>query len=237
MFRWYVNGHFEGVFVMHFDDFLYAGTENFKKIVITKIQGKFKVGKHMEGNFRSVGLDITQTEEGVIAEQNNYISSIQPIPISLKCKSEKHAELNQEEISELRAVIGQLNWLSTSTRPDISFDLLELSMTIKHPLAEDLIRANKLIHLLKADASRILFPVLGAVEELQIDVYCDASWGNLSNGSSTEGYVILLSGPSKRCCPISWSSNKIHREVQSTLSAETLSTYDAVDEAIYIGIC
>ena len=63
---------------------LYAGTENFKKIVITKIQGKFKGGKHMEGTFRYVGLDITQTEEGVIAEQNNYISSIQPIPISLK---------------------------------------------------------------------------------------------------------------------------------------------------------
>ena len=42
-----------------------------------------------------------------------------------------------------------------------------------------------------------LFPVLGAVEELQIGVYCDASWGNLSDGSSAEGYVILLSGPSK----------------------------------------
>ena len=69
----------------------------------------------MEGNFRYVCLDITQTEQGVIAEQNNYISSIQLIPISLKGKSEKYAELNQEEISELRAVIGQLNWLSTST--------------------------------------------------------------------------------------------------------------------------
>ena len=171
---------------------MYAGTENFKKIVITKIQGKFKGGKHMEGNFRYVGLDITQTEESVIAEQNNYISSIQPIPISLKRKSEKHAKLNQEEISELRAVIGQLNWLSTSTRPDISFDVLELSMAIKHPLAEDLVRANKLIHMLEADASIILFPVLGAVEELQIDVYCDASWGNFSDGSSAEGHVILL---------------------------------------------
>ena len=76
LFRWYVNGHLEGVFVMHVDDFLYAGTENFKKTVITKIQGKFKVGKHIEGNFRNVGLEITQTEEGVIGEQTNYINSI-----------------------------------------------------------------------------------------------------------------------------------------------------------------
>ena len=41
----------------------------------------------MEGNFRHVGLDITQTKEGVIAEQNNHINNIQPIPISLKLKS------------------------------------------------------------------------------------------------------------------------------------------------------
>ena len=87
--------------------------------------------------------------------------------------------------------------MSTSTRPDISFDVLELSMAIKHPLVEDLIRANKLIDMLKANASRILFLVLSAAEELQVDVYCDASWGNLSDGSSAEGYIILLSGPSK----------------------------------------
>ena len=52
LFRWYANGHLESVFVMHVEDFLYAGTENFKKTVITKIQEKFKVGKHMEGNIR-----------------------------------------------------------------------------------------------------------------------------------------------------------------------------------------
>ena len=52
----------------------------------------------------------------------------------------------------------------------------------------------------------------------------------IHNGSSVEGYVILLSGLIKGCCPIAWSSNEIHRKVQSTLS-----TYDAVDEAIYIG--
>ena len=70
-------------------------------------------------------------------------------------------------------------------------------MAIKHPLVENLIRANSVIHMLKADASRILLPVLGAAEELQIDIYRDASWGNLSDGSSAEGYVILLSCPSK----------------------------------------
>ena len=129
MFRWYNQGHLEGLFIMHVDDFLYSRTEYLKKTIV-KIQEKFKVGKHMEGNFKYVGFDIIQTEEGIISEQNNYINSIQPIPISPKRKSEKYAELNQEEISELRAVIGQLSWVATSTIPDISFDVLELSTSI-----------------------------------------------------------------------------------------------------------
>ena len=36
LFRWYVNGHLEGVFVMHVDDFLYAGTENFNNYQNTR---------------------------------------------------------------------------------------------------------------------------------------------------------------------------------------------------------
>ena len=40
MFRWYNQGHLEGLFIMHVDDFLYSGTENFKKTIINKIQKK-----------------------------------------------------------------------------------------------------------------------------------------------------------------------------------------------------
>ena len=107
-------------------------------------------------------------------------------------------------------------------------------MAIKHPLVEDLIRANKLVHMLKADANRILFLVLGTVEELQIDVTV-MHLGETLVMHPVQKAILLLSGPSKRCCPISWSSNKIHRKVQGTLSAGTLSTYDAVDEAVYTG--
>ena len=89
--------------------------------------------------------------------------------------------------------------------------------------------------MLKSCPCRILFPVLGEVQSIQINVYCDASWGNLSDRSSAEGYIILLCSQNEKCSPISWSSNKIHRKVQSMLCAKTLATYAVVDEAIYIG--
>ena len=90
-------------------------------------------------------------------------------------------------------------------------------MAIKHPLVEHIIKANKLIQMLKSYPRRILFPVLGDVQSIQINIYCDSSWENLSDGSSAEGYIILLSSQNEKCSPMSWSSNKIHRKVQSTL--------------------
>ena len=40
----------------------------------------------MEGNIRYVALDITQTEEGVLAEQNNYITFSRIITNTLQGK-------------------------------------------------------------------------------------------------------------------------------------------------------
>ena len=49
MFRRYANSNLESLFVMCVDEFLYARTENFKKIIITKIQENFKVGIKAHG--------------------------------------------------------------------------------------------------------------------------------------------------------------------------------------------
>ena len=79
--------------------------------------------------------------------------------------------------------------------------------------------------------------VQGSVSELKIYVYCDASYANLPDGfSSAGGHFIFLMGADKQCCPLTWSAHKIKRVVKSTLSAETLSMVDSLDEAIYLGI-
>ena len=66
-------------------------------------------------------------------------------------------------------------------------------------------------------------------------VYSDASWGNLPDSvSSAQGHVVFLCGKEGKCCPLSWTANKIKRKVSSTLGAETLALHDACDEAIYL---
>ena len=236
LFRWYNNGKLEGIFVMHVDDFLFAGTEDFNKNVIEPIASKYKVGKRMIDNFRYLGLSVTQDGSSVKVNQNDYGAEMEEIPVSSSRKSDRTSPLNKQEIHSLRATAGQLNWLATQTRPDLSYEALELNMSKQHPTVDQLLRANKAVRKAKRAQMDTCFPKLGSFNEWRMDVFCDASWGNLPDSvSSAQGHVIFLTGHQQKSCPLSWTSNKIKRKVNSTLAAETLSMHDALDEAIYLG--
>ena len=53
--------------------------------------------------------------------------------------------LNEEEASEIRASIGKLRWLADQTRPDIAYDLLELSIGGHKPTMEMISKINKTV--------------------------------------------------------------------------------------------
>ena len=80
---------------------------------------------------------------------------------------------------------------------------------------------------MKADQkSGIFFPEIGDFEGLKFDVYCDTAHANFPDGSlSCQEHIILLSG-SERYCPLTWSSHKTRRVVQSSLSAEALASLE-----------
>ena len=236
LFRWYNQGKLEGVFVMHVDDFLFAGTEAFSKSVIEVLVSKYKVGKRQITSFRYVGLDVTQDEGQILVNQDNYAGEIAEIPVTANRKSDKSSPLNKQEMETLRATAGQLNWIATQTRPDLSYEALELNMTKNNATVEQLVRANKAIRHAKSTKGDISFPKLGEFSSWKMDVFCDASWGNLPDGvSSAQGHVIFLTGENHKSCPLAWTSNKIKRKVSSTLAAETLAMEAALDEAVYLG--
>ena len=67
LFRWYnKKGQLEGLILLHVDDFLLAGSDNFA------VFGKRKVT-----NFRYVGLDIEETAEGIVVRQEHYIDELE----------------------------------------------------------------------------------------------------------------------------------------------------------------
>lgn len=235
MFYWYHNGKFSGLFLMHVDDFIWGGNEEFESHVINKIKSKFEIGNQGCGIFKYIGLDIKQANSCITVDQKAYLDSIRPVNISCKRSSQKADNINKEEFESLRSLIGQLNWLSTNTRPDISYDVLELSSSMKDPTVDNVIKGNKVLKKLKMDECSVRFPCLGDPTKLKLVIFSDASHGNLPDGySSAGGFVIFLVGEDCKCCPLAWESKKIRRVVKSTLAAETLALVEAVDMGYYL---
>ena len=111
--------------------------------------------------------------------------------------------------------------MAQGTRPDLAYEVVELSSKFDKAVVSGLIRANKNLLKLKQLKSFIRFPNLEPSKDWKIVVFSDASHTNIDSVSSLE-HIVLIAGCKKRSAPIAWSSSKIKRVVRSTLAAETL---------------
>ena len=96
-------------------------------MVIEKLKEKFLIGSEESINFTYIGLRIQSYKDGWTIDQNQYITGLDKIPINKKRASEKKEALDDKEKKEYRALVGQLNWVSRHTRPDIEFETCVLS--------------------------------------------------------------------------------------------------------------
>jgi len=70
--------------------------------------------------------------------------------------------------------------------------------------------------------------------EKVIEVYADASFGNVEGTKTQLGFVVCLTDERGGRVPIMWKSKVARRVVGSTLAAETLSIVEGVEWAEYV---
>ena len=100
--------------------------------------------------------------------------------------------ISATEVTETRKLIGQLNWIATQTRPDLSYDISELSSMLKQKNVECLKQTNRVVKKAKKEKSQIDIPDLRNLEQLKIVAYNDASFSNLPDRGSQGGYILFL---------------------------------------------
>ena len=234
LFYWHSNGKLSGIICVYVDDFFWAGTNDFKICVIDKLCDLFLIGSSATQSFTYIGLNLSAEPKGIFIDQHKYASCLEPVKISRQRASLKNSDLTDAEKTDFRCLLGQLNWLSTQTRPDLAFDVCELSSSFKKATVEDLLRLNKLVLRAKGDILKILFPKMSCVQSCSIMCYSDASFANLPDGGSQGGFIIFLMSSDCILCPIYWQSRKVRRVVKSTLAAETLALLDAAEAGVFI---
>ena len=224
----------EGLMTVHVDDFIYAGTNKFESAIDGGILQSVEVKNHDTNSFSYLGLQVEQdpnTHE-ITVSQSKYVHGIKSIPVSNHRRSQKSYALNHSEYSQLRSGVGQLNWLSGQTRPDLSFSACQLSNNLKDPNVADLLFYNKIVKNLQQEESLPLCfrPIPNILHGFKLITYSDAAYCNLVNSGSQCGFIVFISDMDEKIKnPVTWKSVKLERKCCSTLAAESLALAKAVD--------
>lgn len=228
------EGSLRGVIVSHIDDFLHGGDEFFETEVITPLVRRFTAGKAEIESFTYVGFQVSQTKDGITVDQSQYINNIDEDDWQPIRGRDKASILTDTEQTQYRSLIGTINWCVRGTRPDLAFELMELSTKMRTATVGDWHQARKCIKKLKSGCSKVFYPKLAPMEAIKLEVYTDASFANMQDGvSSAMGYTIFATDD-KGAASLGWRAGKIKRVVKSTLAAEALALSDGLSEAMYI---
>ena len=138
--------------------------------------------------------------------------------------------INEAERSQLRSAAGQLLWAATQSRPDIAYGTCIASNSYASGTIKDLKLVNKTIVFMQKNPLSIRFPSLDLQHTTMVG-FSDASFGNLADGSSQGGHLVLMVDRSGQCCPLTWQSRKIKKVCKSTLAAESWALVEGLESA------
>ena len=226
------NGLLEGILLSHVDDFLIAGNNMFLKQIRLDLENRFDFGKYQDEVFTFTGVNIQQKKNEIEIDQKEYARSIDEIVYYKK----NTGEVTPEEHKEYRGIVGKLLWLSELTRPDISYEVREVSTKNNNPTYNDINRVNKIVRKVKEDEKDIKFKYIGPLEDLEMISYSDASHTNTENKTkAVAGRVILLKGKSKdKYAMLHYKSATVKKVCKSIKSVETRALEMAMENAIAV---
>eukprot|EP00435_Cladocopium_sp_Y103_P007616 s5467_g2.t1 len=224
-----------GILGVHVDDGLGGGDHVYQQ-AIKRLEQRFPFGSQRQGSFTFTGINLVQDHNGDITlNQREYINDIPPINVPRERRKTLEAKVTNQELQDLRGLIGSLQYAASNTRPDLSCRLSLLQARITCATVSDLLQGNRLL----ADAKRtsdtnIRIQSLEP-QKVRFMSFSDAAFATREKAHSQKGCLILATTDEiseTRSAPVSpliWFSKKINRVVSSTLASETFALSGALD--------
>ena len=226
--------------LVHVDDTIVAADElSLVREVKMDIGRCFKVRDLGEARV-FLGMHINRDDTGGISlSQQNYVDQLlqrhhmegakfrsTPLPAGYKSSIEDDSAL-LPNATEFRSLVGGLNYLATSTRPDIAYALSVLSRFMSAPTKGIMTQALGVLRYVAGTRSMGIH--FGSCGDVAIKGYSDSDWaGDPITRRSTTGYLFSLNGGA-----ISWSSKLQRTVAASSVEAEYQATAAAVREALW----
>ena len=222
-----------GVLAAHVDDFVFCGDEYFHMTILPKIRSTFHIGTEEEQRFKYLGLSISEVPRGIELNLEDYCLGIKEMETA-SLGLDRQRLLNSHEISTLKQLVGQINWVSTQCRPDVSYDNCILGTRASKATVADVHYANKVVRKIRGQSLSLTFPSQMDLSTVRLVSFCDASFANLHDLSSQGGFLIFMVDRQGFYSLVCWQSKKVKRKVNSSLGAECLEACEAASTCILI---
>ncbi len=228
------------IVAIHVDDIILAGkTDEEIAKVKESIAERFQA-KDMGELKYILGLQVIHENGKIWIGQPTYTESIlkkfgmencktleTPVdPSSKLVKATEDSELFNKE--EYQSAVGSLLYLSSATRPDITFAVNNVAKFSANPTKEHWTAVKRIFRYLRGTVNYgLLYTENGSPDCVG---FSDADWaGDLNDRKSTSGYTFLMNGAA-----VSWRSKKQTCVALSTAEAEYIALSAAAQEALWM---
>jgi hypothetical protein len=147
------------------------------------------------------------------------------------CMPEEDLKATAIDTLRYQKALGELNYLSGWTRPDIAFTVSALSKYSSNPGPQHFATLHHLYRYLRGTQNHgITYRGAGDVaDQPTMTIYSDSDYaGCVDDRRSVTGYSVHLCGAA-----VSWLSTRQGTTAQSTVEAEYMASAEAVKEAIW----
>ena len=125
--------------------------------------------------------------------------------------------------------------LPKTTRPDLAYNVLEMSYKNRDAKVEDIKEINKIIRKAKGDKSEVLFKRIADFKDLKILVVSDGSYLKMEEKTRSVGgrFIFLSNQDETKVSPLMWKAKTIPTVCKSAKAAETRAADKAIDDGIF----
>lgn len=183
-----------------------------------------------------VGMEITKNENSIIVSQRKYIEYIiNKFNMSEANPSNTPADNNviltrnfDNNVTNFpyREAVGVLMFLSSVSRPDISYSLNIVSRYLNNPSKDHVNAVKRIIrYLLKTKDICIIYNCYS-----ELIGYSDSDFASdVDSRTSNTGYIFMMNGG-----PVTWASRKQNTVALSTTESEYMAASEAAKEILWL---